>query len=397
MSKKLGHVKFSELVTQSNRTVRPVAGKSYPLLGVRWYGKGPFVREVVTTQSSKASRLFYVDENQFIYNRLFAWKGSFGVIGSEHVGSFVSGEFPLFDVKQDLLDVKYLNLYMCRPEIWLQIEIQSTGSTSVSRNRWKEERFKEFTIPLPPLAEQRRIVGVIQSVDNYIAALQDRVDATSIARNAILHELLNAGGDGWVETTLGEVVSLSRTRVDPSALPHDSDLVHWSIPMLDETGGPQIECASQIGSHKFVVHENAIVFSLLNPRIPRFAQIIGGANVVCSTEFAVLVPKESVLLDFLLTIVSSSGFQESILNLAKGTTKSRERINSQDLLKSSVMLPPLVEQQRIVEIVSSMDDSIRASEQTIVEAKNLRSGLLSDLLSGEHEIPESYDKLLGAA
>jgi hypothetical protein len=31
------------------------------------------------------------------------------------------------------------------------------------------------------------------------------------------------------------------------------------------------------------------------------------------------------------------------------------------------------------------------------EAKRLRSGLLSDLLSGEHEIPASYDKVIGAA
>jgi hypothetical protein len=44
-----------------------------------------------------------------------------------------------------------------------------------------------------------------------------------------------------------------------------------------------------------------------------------------------------------------------------------------------------------------MDDVIQAAERAVVEAKNLRSGLLSDLLSGEHEIPVSYDELLGAA
>jgi hypothetical protein len=44
-----------------------------------------------------------------------------------------------------------------------------------------------------------------------------------------------------------------------------------------------------------------------------------------------------------------------------------------------------------------MDEVIQATEQAITEAKNLRSGLLSDLLSGEHKIPASYDSLLGAA
>jgi restriction endonuclease S subunit len=62
-----------------------------------------------------------------------------------------------------------------------------------------------------------------------------------------------------------------------------------------------------------------------------------------------------------------------------------------------VALPPLGEQKRIVDIVSAMDDVIQSTEQAITEAKNLRSGLLSDLLSGNHEIPASYESLLGAA
>jgi restriction endonuclease S subunit len=61
------------------------------------------------------------------------------------------------------------------------------------------------------------------------------------------------------------------------------------------------------------------------------------------------------------------------------------------------MLPPLAEQRQIVEIVSSMDVLIQSTEEAVINAKALRSGLLSDLLSGEHEIPASYDSLLGAA
>jgi type I restriction enzyme S subunit len=66
-------------------------------------------------------------------------------------------------------------------------------------------------------------------------------------------------------------------------------------------------------------------------------------------------------------------------------------------LEQVISLPPLAEQKRIVEIVSSMDDLIQSTEQAVTNAKNLRSGLLSDLLSGEHEIPASYDKFVGAA
>ena len=73
------------------------------------------------------------------------------------------------------------------------------------------------------------------------------------------------------------------------------------------------------------------------------------------------------------------------------------KVNRSELLSTKIILPNLGEQKRIVDIVSSMDDVIRTTEQVVVDAKNLRSGLLSDLLSGEHEIPESYDKFMEAA
>ena len=47
--------------------------------------------------------------------------------------------------------------------------------------------------------------------------------------------------------------------------------------------------------------------------------------------------------------------------------------------------------------MSIVDNQIEAIDLTITKTKNLRSALLSDLLSGNHEIPTTYDKLIGAA
>jgi hypothetical protein len=43
------------------------------------------------------------------------------------------------------------------------------------------------------------------------------------------------------------------------------------------------------------------------------------------------------------------------------------------------------------------DTTLFALQSSINSSKLLRSSLLSDLLSGEHEIPASYDKVMGAA
>lgn len=62
-----------------------------------------------------------------------------------------------------------------------------------------------------------------------------------------------------------------------------------------------------------------------------------------------------------------------------------------------ILLPSLSEQKRIVGIVTAMNDVVSTTEQAVLMAQELRSGLLSTLLSGEHAIPATYDHLLGAA
>ena len=187
--------------------------------------------------------------------------------------------------------------------------------------------------------------------------------------------------DGWSETTLGELAKFRRDRIDPLSLDSADLLCHWSIPALDEFGGPLWEPAGKIGSHKFRVKENAVVFSLLNPRIPRFALVTGGDDVVCSTEFAVMQPTDLVHETFLLLLASSNVFQKVVGSLASGTTKSRERVKPSDLEGVSINLPPLEEQKRIVDVVVSVDVYIDALQQQADLARTARNAVLHELLS----------------
>ena len=74
----------------ATRPVTLEANTTYQLLGVKWYGEGPFLRESLRGAEIGASQLFQVKEGDIIYNRLFAWKGSFGIISPHLDGCFVS-------------------------------------------------------------------------------------------------------------------------------------------------------------------------------------------------------------------------------------------------------------------------------------------------------------------
>jgi restriction endonuclease S subunit len=60
-----------------------------------------------------------------------------------------------------------------------------------------------------------------------------------------------------------------------------------------------------------------------------------------------------------------------------------------------ISIPPLGEQLDIVDTISKFDLVVTNLSETLENARALRSGILSDLLNGTHEIPASYDKVIG--
>ncbi len=157
-------VRLGEVLTSVSREEVVDAAKEYRLLGVRLDGRGPFLRELVTGANTAAKRLFRVAKGDFIYSRLFAWRGAFGVISQELDGSYVSGEFPTFEPVPDRVDVEFLRHWFRLPATLERVTVDCSGSTPLTRNRFKEHFFLALEIPLPPLAEQQRIVARIESL-----------------------------------------------------------------------------------------------------------------------------------------------------------------------------------------------------------------------------------------
>jgi len=168
-------VRIAELVRQVTNKVKVDPKKEYKLAGVKWYGEGLFHRETVAGSSISAAYLTQLVPGAFIYNRLFAWKESFAVVPETLGDCFVSNEFPQFTVDSGRILSRYLFLFcMCRSTI-KSVNKASIGSAAVSRNRFKEEYFLDFFIPLPPLIEQQAIVDKWEQAQKEIAAGQERI------------------------------------------------------------------------------------------------------------------------------------------------------------------------------------------------------------------------------
>lgn len=146
---------FASLI-ENKEQVEPE--KEYQMAGVRWYGEGVFHRETVLGKEQSARYLSPLRRGAMIYNRLFAWKESFAVVTSEFHGLYVSTEFPQFVIDENIVLAQYVYLLFNSRKIIQAVNAASIGSSSVSRNRFKESDFLSFKVPIPPLFIQRQIV-----------------------------------------------------------------------------------------------------------------------------------------------------------------------------------------------------------------------------------------------
>lgn len=188
--------------------------------------------------------------------------------------------------------------------------------------------------------------------------------------------------DGWPVVSIGDACDILRDRVDPARLPPDQMLTHFSIPALDTSGGPIVERAGGLGSHKFRVAKPSVLVSLLNPRIPRSVLTEGGPSVICSTEMAVLQVKSSdaMSIEFLGLVVTTDAFRRDLRRLVAGTTGSRQRVDPAELLSARIPLPPPAAQRRIVDLIKSVDAVGDAAGRESGDTRRALAAFLGDVV-----------------
>jgi len=170
------------------------------------------------------------------------------------------------------------------------------------------------------------------------------------------------------------------TSCDPSEL-GDQLVEYYSIPAYD-TGSAQIVPASSIQSNKFLVPDEAVLVSRLNPHIPRVWLVSGHSRYLrlCSTEFVPLIPQQPTSSLFVYQLCRSPGFLSALEELVTGTTGSHQRVDRSALLHIPVPLPPLSEQRAIAEVLGALDDKIEANRRVATRANQLAALLLEQML-----------------
>ena len=132
------------------------ADKSYQNLGIYSFGRGLFHKPPIDGALTSAKTLRKVKKGQFIYSRLFAFEGAYGMVTDDFDERFVSNEYPTFDCQPSHIRCEFLSAYFKSPLTW---ELMAVGSKGLGhrRQRIQPEQILGHEIWLPPMKWQNQI------------------------------------------------------------------------------------------------------------------------------------------------------------------------------------------------------------------------------------------------
>src|SRR5262245_20548577 len=126
MSRTWPAVQLSELLTRRLPDVRVEPDREYQFAGVYSFGRGMF-RGYRKLGSGFAYReLTTLQTGDFVYPKLMAWEGAFGVVTNTCSGCVVSPEFPVFTPLTERIESRFLAYYFQQPHVWESISGKST-------------------------------------------------------------------------------------------------------------------------------------------------------------------------------------------------------------------------------------------------------------------------------
>lgn len=391
---KLRRVPFSEMLVRINQPIVVKDDQMYNMVGVRWYGKGAFIRESRIGMDISRKQQWVIKSGNITYNKLFAWKGAFAVAGRDVDGCIVSDKFPLYEHNSNFIDLRYLQYYFQTQFVAEDARRLSKGAAAISKLTLNPPDFLRLEIPLPPTIEEQRQIA------DRIDRLVSKVEETQILRDLTIREndslpsmlfdqIISKGQKlGWKQIPFREACEINPSRRGTSC---NSTLNVSFVPMaaVDAAAGtisrPRIRPYQEVNKGYTWFTEGDVIFAKITPCMENGKAAI--ARNLCngvgfgSTEFHVLRPRRGVLAEWIHRYVRQNRFRAAA-KMSFRATAGHKRVPEEFFDSQTIAVPEEKEQLRIINYLDNFQSKIDNLKKFQKESQINVNALIPSILAG---------------
>ena len=299
-----------------------------------------------------------------------------------------SADIYVLEAKGSQILPNFLSIFMHSNQFFDEAMKYSSGSMS-TRVKWSDLEKIQFTIPFIP--EQKKIIKIISVIDESITKTRNLLDKLRTYKKSKTNDLLTGGightkfkkvksffgtydeiPEVWNVTNLSDVCDTRESAQIKSDLYVGLEHISQNSNQLITKGN-----LKEFTSTKNSFYKNDILYGKLRPRLNKVW--LANEEGYCSTDIIPLYPKEKIIPQMLLFILTNYRFLWYAISTSAGT--KMPRTNWKDLKKFTVFLPPLKEQQKIASILTQLDEQYRQLENHLSLLKTMRKSMINKKLA----------------
>lgn len=383
-------VRIDSILKRVRQKVEVNQDQKYQQIGIRSHSKGIFYKELVTGKELGNKSVFWIEEDAFIVNIVFAWEQAIAKTTKNEVGMIASHRFPMYKPKNKKVNLDYLLYFFKSKRGKHLLGLASPGGAGRNKTLGQNE-FNELKIPLPSIKEQEQIAEILTTWDSVIEKQKSLIQEKEQLKKGLMQKLFSGekrlGGftDKWCLTKLDDIGNFYL------GLTYTPKYVEEGIPFLSVKDIRENSISFE--NTKFISKEEYL--NSTNNAKPKKGDILFGRvgtlgnPIVVDTdkEFCIFVSlgyirvNKSVFNKFLMHWMNSSYFKQQVETQVAGS--SQKNLNVGWLKKFNIALPNIEEQEEISLFLDTIELELFLLKQELAEFKQQKNALMQNLLTGK--------------
>ncbi len=324
-------------------------------------------------------------------NTMWTWQGAIGVSGYAGV---VSPAYNVYRQNGDIFNPRFLDMLLRERGL---IDVYHSLSTGIrpSRLRLYPDVFLTIRFPVPAREEQDHIVQFLgwklSKINKLISIHKREISLLEEMKQAQINTLFfNLAQEGVAKKRLKSISQCNQATLDEST-PSDYLFRYVDIGSVDAKRGithyEEMVFGKAPSRARRIVHNGDLIISTVRTYLRAIAKIEEDDNVIVSTGFAVLTPK-NVNSKYLEYCFKSDQFCDEVMRRSIGI--AYPAINASVLMDISIPVPDYAVQLEIGERLNAecgrINDSIDFKRNQISELLELKSQIVSNVVTGKIDV-----------